>query len=651
MKYIFLCLAVVITKTSRAQSLTNFIPANTGFVFSMNLGQLNAKSNQLDYTQYLTPFIKQNNYNFLDEANTIDCNVISLKKVLQSPADYGLDLKNNLYVYNVWSNDYSGTVYLLPLADAKKFESKLQFNCSSTKLTNTLSLVNGKLFVSDETSVCFNEKSAVIFIKNYKYNYYNDYTIGVAKDALPPEEYEEAPQEISVDTTVSEATPIEEGDGAVETITEISPPSISYESTEGYKMDSTIIKEREKQAKLLLESIADFLEKCLISQTDNFTSNRNFQKLNTEQHDAFFYLNTSSLISAFPRSPSYMTYYPPLSALTHDMGSNTLLNTEMNASYTIDFDNGKATVKLISNYSPKSFAYIENCYDAKQSKKLLKYIDGRNLLGYFSYALNAKEMVKLYEVLYKDLLHNNQATQYSRNIFDANIINALELMYAFIDKEMLYNSIKTQMIFACTGFDDIHMKYTTYEYDDNFERKEKITESVVKQPKLVMAAALGNKTNAKKLFDIISKFTIFTKVKENVFAFYANGNMRMNVYFALTDDAFIITNDADLVLNNLKGYSKQQQMEKVEKTNILAHNMTGKIFSQPLLKGINEAYFSKGQPLPIFAKMMTQLSNVEMYSFQPKDNMVGMTATLNLKDNTQNALFQLLQMMTNANER
>jgi hypothetical protein len=639
MKQAVYILCLLISGNLFSQNLTDYIPQNTSYLFSINFGQLNSKSNGQEYAKYLEPFIQERRNYYSSNEDVAPCNIISIKEVLENPA--GFDTRNSVYIYNTRVIDLSGTIYLFRLEKPETFEARLNLSCTGNNMMQKKHAGQSVIYVSEFMSVAINGNVGIIFNKEYDYYRW---------DAPAEQEY--------VNHMDSQFMAENEADNhRIDSLFYEhlnSRKDLDYQKEQAdYLMKSdTMILYRAKQrheARLLeartkkFSIIFDLMEKLAVPQQENLSSSRNFMKLKEANHDAFVYMNTLTAFNSNMFNPFHWRYRERSEEITIQ-SSKRLLTSDMSSSYTIDFENGKATMQVMSNYNKNVAAYMDKVYDVKQDKKLFKYVDAQNLLGYMSVAFNAKELAKFYEDFYRELLDG-----FPKSKNDNDMFTAMELFYAMLDKEMLFNTLNGRSILACTGFADIKVKYSTYDYDDEFNKSEKMEERMEKQPKMVWVSSIGNKENAKKIFDLLGRFSYFTKLKDNVFAFYGSRYNPVSVYFALTEDAFIVTNDANLVLNNLGGYAKNRQMAKSEQKFISKHNVSFKVYGQKMLEGIKDTYFQNGETLPWFSQLMSNLGDLEMYDNKPGENSYHATAVVTLKDNSTNSLYQLLKMMSAIN--
>ena len=118
----------------------------------------------------------------------------------------------------------------------------------------------------------------------------------------------------------------------------------------------------------------------------------------------------------------------------------------------------------------------------------------------------------------------------------------------------------------------------------------------------------------------------------------------MNVYVALTKDALIITNDANLVNNNLEGFKGDNAIAKTLQKEMKAHNLYSKVYTNSLLQQI-KANYMKGDAPSEFNEMLAQLGDMEIIDTKPTDTDYTVNASMKLNNQSENALEIILKMM------
>ena len=629
MKLIYTLLFLTISLISNAQNAYDYVPASAQIVFSMNLEQLNKKSGDINYLKYLKPILKSQSYGYYTEG----CELININDVLVNTSAYGLNASENVIMYRITVNKTSGNVFIFNLKNPEKFESQLMANCENKTSIQKKSSINGSFYLSDKESVAINGNIAVVFNKDY--NYYESANNIESNPYDSTYKVDKRNDNYRVDSLYFEklnSGKINNYYQSAEDVLDLSDTTIVYLANKRYEEKlQAILEIKYKDLLYMMESFVQV-------QADGIYKNRNFSKIISQHDDASVFINTSGLLYQSKFSMNSLLWGSNIYQNEPSNTNQNLLSAGINAFYSLNFFNGAASIQFKSTYNDKAFTYIKSIFDVKQNKKLLKYIDGKNLLGYMSIAVNNKEMGRFYGDMYAEILNN--LPQSSTDNYLENIAPAMQLAYAFIDKEMLYNTIDGRAIIACTGFENMKVKFKTYTYDDDFNRKEVTEERLEKQAKMLAVMSIGNYDNAKKLFDIISKFNVFTKLRDNVITLKAMNGMPLNLYMVLKEDAFIITNDANIALNE----NDFNNLNEADKKNIMSHNMAINIKIQDVMAKMKE-FYPNGEDGGMF-KFMESYGLLEMVDSKPIDNMYGASAVLHLKDGSENALYIILKTMS-----
>ncbi len=651
LKFIYLFSFLSFINFGFATDLKKCIPHDAAYVMSINFGNLNAKSNGLDYLKYLKSLINSNSYDYYNSGNEQVCQLVDLKDLLENPKSYGIDLNSQAYIYQKSSQLYSGKTYLFKLSDEKAFTSKITGNeCSKNSANITRQTENGKIIMSEKYIIGINKDIAYIFVNDrnrfdiedeeliskddeYDYSrYYNRNRYrGTYKDSI----YEAEVEAYRVMTDSLMYVQINQSNsGNYDMMVKV------YET-----IDSQIIvkakqrlklREEEELRKKVEKLMGDF-QTVLAEKQLNIGSDRNFSRIDKDNHDVIVFFNNpmsymNKMLNPFSsRSYSSSKQVKPASASVY--------TSNISSAYMLNFDKGEVKFKTINTFSEEAAKIIKKAYDKKPDQALLKYIDGSNLMAYVSSTFNTKEALNFYEKFYFELLENTYVSKY-----DVNIPPAIELFWAMLDKEMLFGTCVDRKVFAINGFIETKISYKSYDYDEDFVGKEVTKEKIIKTPRMVLVLGIDHKENALKLFNILSKFSVFTKVKDNVILASASRDLQMNLYIVMTADAFILTNDAVLALEKQDGYPKDKQISKDEQKFIVSHNLTMKIYADKLFKAINENYPSESGEMRKISEIATSLVGLTLFDNGMSDNLYSAEGTLSLSNSSENSLAILLKL-------
>lgn len=652
-KFIYLICLLSVLQTGFSLDLKKCIPNDATYVMSINFGNLNSKSNGLDYLKYIKSLINENSYDYYyGDGYEQACQLVSIKDILEKPSEFGIDLNSQAYIYQKNSQLYSGKTYLFKLSNESVFETKMTTNeCSKSKAFITKQTDNGKIIMSEKYVIGINKGVAFIFVNDnnsfeleeegdgemensdyYYYGYRKRYNDNTYKDSIY--EAEVAAYRVKTDSLLyikANQSGTEEYSQMVEAYTEIDPEIIERAKLR--------LKERqEEELRKKIEKLTGDFQTILAEKSLSIASDRNFSRIDKDNNDVIIFFNNpmtylGKILNPFSRRSNRYNKNEPRPAAT------TIYTSNISAAYVLNFDKGLVRFKTLNSFGDEAFKMLKKAYDKKPDPNLLKYVEGTNLMAYLSSTFNTKEVVNFYEKCYFEILGNAYFSKY-----DINIPPTIELFWAMLDKELLFGTCTDRKLFAINGFIETKISYKSYEYDEDFQSKEVTKEKIVKTPRMVLVLGIDNKENALKLFRIISKFSAFTKVKDNVILASASRDMQMNLYIVMTEDAFILTNDAVLALEKQTGYPKDKQIQKEEQKFILSHNMTMRIFTDKLFKAINENYPSESGEMKRISDIATNLGDFIFYDNEMSDNLYITEGTLSLTNSSENSLGILLKL-------
>lgn len=667
MKKILYISLIIISQSLSAQNLYEYIPESTSMLFSINLSQLDKKSEGADYKPLLEPFIDGNYYYYYNSK------LILISDLLNAPDSFSINTNNSIYVYRTLVGNASGMMYLFNVNDAKKFESNIgkvvvvqENEVDTTPHPNEMVIesylhnheqkrelpeyikknVNGGALYLTEKQVIgiFGDVVYVFNIERFKENNEGDYDYGIETTSsyYGRESYMDS-------IYFDEVSNFRKFNDSLLYLKANSKGDKNFRdlSNEFSNIDPDIIKramDREKERKLKALEIkfnllAANMENAIVRRSSHIGLDVNFMSLYKSQHDFFNYNKFNqefANLMGFENSWGY--FRRGINKKEEAFKFNFLENTS--SSYSIDFEKGKAVMNANSSMGNKLGKLLNEAYDVKQDKNLFKYIEGDNLLGYYSNAIDLKHTSEVYMNVYLEILNM---------MFKGDMKNVpvgVEMAWSFIDKEKLFGTIGNRSIIACTGFTDMKVNYITYDYNDNFESTERVEERVEKQPKIVLATTIENKAYMKEIFDIFSKFTFVEKLNERVLIIPAQNSFRTNVYFVMNKDVFIITNDMDLAINKPEGFPSSKQMVKSEQKFIMSHNMAVRTFTDNVLNGIRNTYFTNGGSSKWYDPLYKNMGDITVYSNPLKNNTFSATAVVNMKDFSSNSLKVIIELMS-----
>jgi hypothetical protein len=413
--------------------------------------------------------------------------------------DFGLNLASSMYYYNMQTDSISYNCILLPLNDAAKFERLLEGNSKITREGG-----NSKFYSeSDNMMMTWNNEMVCIVFGDLKKNYFEDSTraarYGIKEISYSDYYYKDDAAAVMVDTAtevaevadypidiampaedtdpgVVEAVPVEEATPVVEAVPALEdipadapdPPMVNVAVAEpDYNNDydkSAYEKAYEEQRKLKQqlrkEWISGFANK-LNAQTissPSILNKKEFSAVQDKTAAATLYLgDIGNLYRGIFPYLSYSYFAQPLDGYK-----------SMNAQLYLDKEQMRITSDL--TVDDKKAASYKKLYGHKLNSKFAKYVNSDKLIGFVSYSFDTEEYLKELPNLLS-YAYTGYSAGYS-NKYKEELDIASELITLILDEKAIAKVVKGDALLLVTDVAQKEYTYKTYEYNDDYERKE-----------------------------------------------------------------------------------------------------------------------------------------------------------------------------------
>ena len=563
-KSLLLSLAFIIglNANSFAQNLLKHIPDDATFVTTFNPSALNAK----------IPFSKLKEFDFFkmsmkEMAKELDrSNKDEMLKMLNDPSSFGMDLMSSSYIFGRITEEGNAFGILFKLSDATKFTKFFK-----SKLPSDIEIVaaDGFNIIAPEQDVAFawtNDYALITGVEVHrKYEpqveeyIFEDEEIIMEEEAEPEIEIVEEEIEIEEEPEIEEAPVLED-----HPIREEMPEAHQPKEKNGESHS-------DKERKFTL----DWVKKIMNSDgSASVGKNPKFMLAQAKKTDANLWLDYSSVIGMYMDEMGGYSN-DEVAMFTEMMGS---MYDDTYMSIGVNFDHGAVNFNVDSYANSEMMKFYQESTDAKFNKKFHKYIPGENLMGYWSFNINVENTFNGYKDMFTPMLNNVP-------MYGSMTNDVMDIMDIFIDEEAIYDLWKGDVLFAVTGLKDIEKTVTTYEYDEEFNKKEVQKTYTQKLPEFVMMSSYGNEENVMKFIKLGEK-TPFVERKGHYFKATVP-EADMDVYLALHKGIMFFTNNIDLIENRLsKGYSKKERMSKAQCKQIKNNSM---VFYWDIPQSLNAA--------------------------------------------------------------
>ncbi|WP_186462431.1 hypothetical protein [Pedobacter suwonensis] len=668
---IFLFLSFNVT---RAQDLVKKIPLNAFTVATIKGDNV-----------FKLMFVKDFNESFLGRKLLTETSK-SLDQNFTSIEDFGINVEKNMYYFNQLSDSITYNCFLIPIKDARKFESLIQNkekkftqqgdirtmvlpdSTSILKWNNDmLYFVAGSInssFFSDST------KSARYGIKEIRFqNNYDDVAIAdssvVVSDtvytttaepmvevAAPPIIQKARVQKKASPGKTSKKRSIKKKTGKKKAV---KPKKVTWTQNVEFEMEadpSEEVVDSTATAKVNIDAQYDTYQQeraeqdakkkrlalvWMTAQADQIF-NGNYQSIENNKsyaasldNKAIAELWVSSLQDAYNIiAPGFGTYGK--AGLMKGYGS-------LNAKLFMDNKSFRISTGLeLSQEQADSYKKILN---RKLNKKFLKYVNSEKALGFMSYSIDTKAYLEEFPKLLKQTYGSFMGAK-----MDEEMNLGADLISLLLDEEAVSKVIKGDALFVINGLNTKEVTYTAYEYDDDYKQKEVTkTKNEVLPDFLFMFSS-----DDTRLINKLIKYGInknFVTAEGNIYKLMEKKSP-IDVYLQIKDGIVFFGNsltEMQGIQNNQYGSYKLSKMHK----QLLSKNNFSFLFNAKNLVGkVPASEMGGDETAKKFNSILEKMGNVYMKSNPIKGKLVSADISAEIPNGHENALKYLFSLIENA---
>jgi len=278
--------------------------------------------------------------------------------------------------------------------------------------------------------------------------------------------------------------------------------------------------------------------------------------------------------------------------------------------------------------------------DRKLNKKFLKYVDSEKAIGFMGYSIDTKayleEFPKLLKQTYGSFLGGKM---------DEEIELGSDLFSLLLDEEAVSNVVKGDALFVINGLNSKEVTYTTYEYDDDYNRKEVTKTKKETLPDFLFMFSSEDTRLMNKLIKYgINKNYVSTnngiyKIEEK--------KSPIDIYFMIKDGIVFFGNS----LTEMQSISNSSFNSAISKThkNLLAKNNFSFLFNAKNLVGkVPDSEIGGEETAKKFNETLGKMGNIYMKSNPIKGNVVSADISAEIPNGHENALKYLFSLIENA---
>ncbi len=322
------------------------------------------------------------------------------------------------------------------------------------------------------------------------------------------------------------------------------------------------------------------------------------------------------------------------------------LNSMMDSMYTdsymtmaMNFNSGAIDMNVNSFMSDEMANMTKGMYESTFNPKLLRYINGTDLMGMISFNYNVENTVKAFQdMLPPDLVGGN--------MMDSVSMMMEQMLGISMTEQEMYDLWQGDMVMTFNGLQEFQKEMITYDYDDDFnpiEKKEMVTQQL---PEFTMLMSTKNEPAWEKFFELGEQMGAIQK--KGKYYSMAVPDMPFDVHLGMENGAMVMTNNNDLVRKRLKkGFKRKNRIDK-SYLNLLQNNASAFVWD---INKTLDVVSTLGLPMDFTG---TQIMNASKNTFDSiiatnSRQIINNTATGNLSFNmvnkNQNSLEQFFNFI------
>ncbi|MGQ7854916.1 hypothetical protein ACUN24_11820 [Pedobacter sp. WC2501] len=683
MKKILIAISLFLSLNfAQAQDLAKKIPSNAFTVATIKGDNV-----------FKLMFVKDFNESFVGKKLLTETSK-SLDKNFTSIEDFGINLEKNMYYFNQLSDSITYNCFLIPIKDAKKFESLIenkekkftqQGDIRTMVLPDSTSIIkwnnNMLYFVTGSIRGSFFADSVKSARYGIKYTKYGWDTVGldsaaVAVDSVATVAY---PEEIVTPAKVKSYK---------KTKTTNKKKKSAKKATKGKTLKKSTAGKKKKPVSdgFIYDGISPDMPDDVVRDSavayvsGDVADTANYNQAGDEKHYQEYQKELAEQDTKKKRLAfTWMT------AQADQIFNGTYESIETNKSYTSSLDNkaiaelwvsslqdvynsiapefgtyGKAG--LMKGYGSlnaklfmddKSFristglelaqeqadAY-KKIMNRKLNKNFLKYVDSEKALGFMSYSIDTKayleEFPKLIKQTYGSFLGGKM---------DEEVELGTGLFSLLLDEEAVSKVIKGDALFVINGLKTKEVTYTTYEYDDDYNQKEVTKTKNETLPDFLFMFS----SEDTRLINKLIKYGIhknMVTVENNIYKIQEKKSP-IDIYFMIKDGIVFFGNS----LSEMQSISNNQHNNKISKLHkdLLSKNNFSFLFNAKNLVGkVPDSEIGGEETAKKFNSTLEKMGNVYMKSNPIKGRLVSADISAEIPNGHENALKYLFSLIENA---
>jgi hypothetical protein len=626
------------------------------------------------------------------------------KKVLESVSketnsnyssieDFGISLKKNMYYFSQVSDSITYNCFLIPIQDAGKFDTFLKGKQESIKHNGTT-----RTFVTADSTIIMMWNNDMMYIVNgnIRSSFFADSAHSARygiKDIKYQTEYSDS------DTTYTDSATVAVDDAVMAVPTEVTADEIQTEQPKTVKIkkqNKATVKKTQKKKTTKKKATKKKVSKSRKSSVKQPTEERNEMDqpidiamgvTDTTQSEAdekySVYQQEIAVEDAKKRKLAFVwmtaqadrVFNTEYESISNNKSYNASLDEKaiaelwisslqdvynsiapefgtygkaglmkgygsLNAKLFMDKQSFRISTGLeLAKEQADSYKKIMN---RKLNKNFLKYVNSEKAIGFMSYSIDSKayleEFPKLLKQTYGSILGGKM---------DEEIELGSDLFSLLLDEEAVSKVVKGDALFVINGLNSKEVTYTTYEYDDDYNRKE-----VTKTKKETLPDFLFMfSSEDTRLIEKLIKYGInknYVSVDQNIYKIEEKKSP-IDIYFMIKNGIVFFGNSLT-EMQSINSNTFNASISKTHKTLISKNNFSFLFNAKNLVGKVPEEEIGGAESVEKFNTTLSKMGNVYIKSNPIKGNVVSADISAEIPNGHENALKYLFSLIENASK-
>ena len=506
-----------------AQKLEQYIPKDASFVMSMDLANLDSKVSfeQLKKFDFYKDMKKEMDKEMNSESEQ------EFAKLINDPSAYGIDIMKKSYVFSEMNEEGSLFGFIFNISDQKKFNQFFKETVVPEAKGVMGKMGKFQTLTTKEATFAWQDNVGIVLGGEPK--------MSMAETAEDEVEEEEEP--MFEDNTVEEAE-----DAAKESTEDVMADIDAYLLNRDVKRDAMV---------------AAFTKKIVNAKATNsiVTNPRYLKATKGKKNDMTMFMDYEWIMDMQMGETNQQMQAMGMGGMMDAMKE---LYKDTDYLMNLNFNKGAIVMDSEMYSNKETMERMRKMSTGELNKDFFKYLPNKDMMGYFSLALNTKNFADGLFEMFNPMLAEANMTRAQMEDMALQTVNSMGIE---LDREGLYEIIRGDMIFAVTGLQEFTVKKT--QYDEDFNPIE--IESKQKLPEFTFMMSYGKEKELMKMIGMGVDAGALAKDGNAYKIAIPIPDVPMDMYLSLNDGVMFFTNNKELAVGKwAKGYGKANRITPVQ---------------------------------------------------------------------------------------